>query len=85
MHAAVLLEQFSVANGKLSQDLGESKTLECIVYLFLKSTDVCYLRLDFETFNLAGPASTEEVDNGHGCTPDAFAATVNKSVIVTNG
>ena len=39
-------------------------------------SDVCSLRLDFETFNLLGPADTLETDNAHAC-QDTFTATVS--------
>ena len=37
---------------------------------------VCFIRLDFETFTLAGPAATGE-ENGGLCT-DTFTATVRE-------
>ena len=39
-------------------------------------SDVCSIRLDFETFSLLGPASTLEADNAHLC-QDSFTVTVN--------
>ncbi len=39
---------------------------------------MCSIRLDFETFTLAGPATTGE-ENGGLCT-DTFIATVSKKV-----
>ncbi len=41
---------------------------------FMLNQGVCFIRLDFETFTLAGPAATGE-ENGGLCT-DTFTATV---------
>ena len=38
-------------------------------------SDICYLRLDFETFTIIGTADIAETDGG-GCTKDAFKITV---------
>jgi hypothetical protein len=41
-------------------------------------TEVCYLRLDFESFTLLGPSTTSEGTNGGGlCARDAFKVTVS--------
>ena len=37
---------------------------------------MCDFRLDFESFNIHGPAVTLETDNAHQC-QDIFLATVN--------
>jgi len=38
---------------------------------------ICFLRLDFETFNIAGPTDTfEDLDNGHECR-DTFTITTS--------
>lgn len=34
-----------------------AQVLRCI-------SDICFLRLDFETFNIRGPADSEETDGG---------------------
>ncbi len=39
-------------------------------------SDVCWLRLDFESFQILGPATTTEPSGG-SC-PDTFTATVTK-------
>ena len=39
-------------------------------------TDVCYLRLDFETFTIVGPTFSTEVDGG--TCPDTFKVLVRK-------
>ena len=40
--------------------------------------DVCYLRLDFESFTLLGPSSTDEsTTTGGSCARDAFKVTVS--------
>ena len=38
--------------------------------------DVCWLRLDFETFQILGPSSTTEPAGATSC-PDTFIVTVN--------
>jgi len=36
--------------------------------------DVCFVRLDFDTFTIQGPAATNEPTNGHNCV-DSFVVT----------
>ena len=50
------------------------KTLgySCVTLTF---SDVCFLRLDFEAFNLLGPTLTDET-NGGACALDTFKVTV---------
>lgn len=36
--------------------------------------DVCFIRLDFDSFTIQGPAATNEPDNGHNCV-DSFIVT----------
>jgi len=38
------------------------------------SDDVCFIRLDFDSFTIQGPAATNEPDNGHNCV-DSFIVT----------
>lgn len=48
-----------------------------IIKLF---ADICWLRLDFETFNIVGPTTTTEVTTttaGGNC-PDQFKVTVER-------
>jgi hypothetical protein len=40
-------------------------------------TEVCYLRLDFETFNLLGPVATDEADATNIACQDSFVVTVS--------
>ena len=48
----------------------------CATSLYSKIlSDVCYLRLDFEAFNLLGPADAAETAGG-ACTRDTFKVTV---------
>ena len=44
----------------------------CVTLTF---SDVCFLRLDFEAFNLLGPTLTDET-NGGACALDTFKVTV---------
>ena len=47
-------------------------------FIFL---DVCYLRLDFESFTIVGPTlSTEGVASTYTC-PDSLKVTVSKSLL----
>jgi hypothetical protein len=46
---------------------------------FLLFLEVCYIRLDFESFNLLGPSTTDEATNAGGaCARDAFKVTVSE-------
>ncbi len=44
--------------------------------LYKPCSDVCYLRLDFESFTLLGPSDTNEVSGG-ACLRDTFKVTVS--------
>lgn len=51
----------------------------------MNPSDVCFLRLDFETFQIMGPVDTLEADaNGGGACVDSFAVTVNSGQTVPN-
>ena len=43
--------------------------------VFEPIAEVCYLRLDFESFNLLGPSDSVETDGG-ACSRDSFKVTV---------
>ena len=45
--------------------------------LFFEFLDICYLKLDFETFTIIGTADTLETDGGK-CSKDTFKITVEK-------
>ena len=42
-------------------------------------TDICWLRLDFETFTNQGPAATDEATGGNGICVDTFTVTSSTS------
>jgi hypothetical protein len=44
------------------------------------SSEVCYLRLDFETFNLLGPVATDEADATNIACQDSFVVTTTSGV-----
>ena len=46
-------------------------------------SDVCYLRLDFESFTLLGPADAIETGGG-ACTRDTFKVTVSSCIELLN-
>ena len=50
---------------------------------FLFISDVCYLRLDFESFTLLGPADAVETGGG-ACTRDTFKVTVSYCIELLN-
>ena len=45
-------------------------------------TDICWLRLDFESFTLLGTGNTDETDGttGGGLCLDSFTVSVKKSI-----
>lgn len=57
--------QISVAiELQLCQNLFDGNSLLILMAQFLFSLDVCYLRLDFESFTTVGPTDTEEKKGG---------------------
>ena len=50
------------------------RTNKKLIYFFI--SDVCYLRLDFESFTMLGPADTVETLGG-ACSRDTFKVTVS--------
>ncbi|XP_023952196.1 uncharacterized protein LOC112056084 [Bicyclus anynana] len=55
----------------------ESSGLECSYNIEINNNNVCQMRIDFETFNLAPPTTVEAVDNvtqrpGYMCKNDIF-------------
>jgi hypothetical protein len=51
-----------------------------VIFFILYFKDICWLRLDFETFQTLGPTSTDE-PNGGAC-PDTFVAKVSYCIII---
>ena len=47
----------------------------------IRTVDVCYLRLDFESFTIVGPSTSLET-NGGAC-QDTFKVNVSEKIIVT--
>lgn len=77
------------ATGQLSYTISKSsigglKVLDLIqnaaTFYLNKISDICYLRLDFETFNILGPTVLGEADGG-ACLVDVLKATVGPTLL----
>ena len=51
-----------------------------LTFQIFHSSDICSLRLDFDTFNILGPDGTDEqATNGGSCARDSFTVTVSRA------